>query len=281
MPESKIEWTRYTFNPWTGCSKVSPACANCYAETSAKRWGKSLWGEKALREFRADPYWRQPVRWQREAEKAGRVEAVFCASQSDIFERYGVESGQRWADVNHEVVAQQALARKRLGVLIRETPNLFWLLLTKRPENWRPVFFDLDFADSTDGGNVDVPPNVGVGVTAENQKCADERIPVLLQIPAALRFLSCEPLLGPLDLSSGVLEGRRLKLGWVIAGTESGPHRRATEMSWVRELRDQCSRAGVPFFLKQLTYANGRKLPFDQWQQDLRVREWPDALRAE
>ena len=217
---SAIEWTGHTFNPWWGCTKVSPACDHCYAETWAKRTGHDVWGPRTKRRLLSDDYWNQPLRWDRNASRSGRRVRVFCASMADVFE---------WGHgLNRH--------RRRLWEIIEGTPNLDWLLLTKRPhlvgrlapwgEHW--------------------PDNVWLGTTVENQRFAEKRIRFLLDIPSRYRFLSCEPLLGPVELSKWIDE-----LHWVIAGGESGGGARPTHPDWIRGLREQCVDAEVAFHFKQ------------------------------
>jgi protein gp37 len=222
---STIEWTDNTFNPWEGCARVSPACENCYAETRDKRrlFGPELhWGVRAPRLFHGDAYWKQPLAWNRRAAEAGERRRVFCSSLADVFE------DRRDLDPH----------RARLWRVIEATPNLDWLLLTKRPQNIGRL------AAPWSAGSW--PSNVWLGATVENQKYADERIPELLRHGAAVRFLSCEPLLGPLDLTRWL--GR---LAWVIAGGESGPGARPSAIDWIRAVRDQVVGAGVAFHFKQ------------------------------
>lgn len=191
--ETNISWCDKTFNPWTGCTKVSPGCANCYAETWAKRTGTVKWGAGQPR--RRTKTWGDPMKWNREVlqyQKPIVRPRVFCASLAD------------WLD--HEVPTAWLLD---LIVLIRETPNLDWLLLTKRPENFFPRLMEaltMAVTVSHDGITAqyiqdwidgDAPKNIWIGTTAENQEQANKRIPALLKIPARVRFLSCEPLLGP------------------------------------------------------------------------------------
>jgi protein gp37 len=217
--DSRIEWTHHTFNPWWGCAKVSPACAHCYAESWARRLGSDLWGRDASRRFFNDEYWRQPIRWNKEAQKAGERRRVFCASMADVFEPRA--ELHEW--------------RERLWPLIEETESLDWLLLTKRPQNvermtpWKNSW----------------PSNVWLGTTAENQKYADARIPILLALPARIHFISAEPLLGSLSLRSW--KG----IDWVIAGGESGYGARPTDPDWVRSLRDECQASDIAFHFKQ------------------------------
>ena len=219
---STIEWTGHTFNPWWGCTKVSPACDHCYAETWARRTGYDVWGPTSSRRLLSDDYWQQPLRWDRDAARAGRRSRVFCASMADVFEL-------------SPSVELDAL-RHRLWKVVECTPNLDWLLLTKRPHLARQL------APWTDAW----PATVWLGATVENQHFADRRIRFLLDVPCRYRFLSCEPLLGPVDLSAYIGA-----LHWVIAGGESGPRARPTQPAWIRGLRDQCVDAGVAFHFKQ------------------------------
>ena len=262
-----IEWCTHTFNPWWGCTKVSDACTNCYAADWAKRFGTE-WGPKARRRFFSADKWREPLKWNRQAEREGVRARVFCASMADVFEQ--LRKGHPDCDALFN-------AREQLWDLIEHTPWLDWLLLTKRPENVRtmvpPVWWGQKF-----------PANVWLGTTVENQEQADARIPCLLQAKAAVRFLSCEPLLGPVDLCRVAFKGNGLdqhhadyrcrwidalggaeftgdlngdvdvetnRIDWVITGGESGSKARISHPEWFRSLRDQCNTAGVPFFFKQ------------------------------
>lgn len=237
---SSIEWTDATFCPWWGCVKVSEACRNCYAATFAGRFGVE-WGPVARRRFQSGRYWEQPLKWDRAAAKAGERRRVFCASMADVFELL---------PDRHPDAEQMGRERLRLWKLIEATPNLDWLLLTKRPENvlgMTPAGWNY-----TQG----FPPNVWIGTTVEGQNEADKRIPHLLEVPAAVRFLSCEPLLGPLDLTRYLeryyqRDNSGRIVNWVITGGESGPGARPSHPDWFRSLRDQCRAAGVPFHFKQ------------------------------
>lgn len=266
---TKISWTDHTWNPWWGCQRVSPGCQHCYAEAFAKRTGNAVWGKDAERRFFGDKHWAEPLRWDAAAAAAGYPALVFCASMADVFE-------DRADLVDH---------RARLWDLIAATPHLIWQLLTKRPENVRGMVPDrwithpLDDIDYIIG---DWPANVWIGTTVEDQERADERIPHLLAIPAPVRFLSCEPLLGPLDLSPwlhlewmdalrppgapmsfrgeggwGVemftyLAGRRTDIGWIIVGGESGAGYRALDLAHGADVIDQAEAAEVPAFFKQV-----------------------------
>jgi protein gp37 len=224
---SAIEWTHHTFNPWWGCTKVSPGCKHCYAETWAKRLGALLWGARAPRRQFGDAHWREPLAWNAGVPK-GKRERVFCASMADVFE------DRRDLDAS----------RERLWRLIEITPRLDWLLLTKRPEK---------VAELAPYGSV-WPENVWLGATAENQRWLDRRMLELAAIPARVLFLSCEPLLGPLDFSNWLELSRRGELrmvDWVIAGGESGAHARPMNPEWARSIRDQCVAAGIRFHFKQ------------------------------
>lgn len=242
---SKIEWTTHTFNPWIGCSKVSPACKNCYAEAWAKRSGLVQWGESAERRRTSDANWRKPLLWNNQAN--GSRPRVFCASLADVFEEHPtIQPGWR-AD---------------LGRLIACTDKLDWLLLTKRPENvyrMLPEFW-VNFEEP-----YHMPSNVWIGTTVENQEEADRRIPELLRVPARVRFLSCEPLLGSVNLA---FLADAQNLHWVICGGESGGGARPMNPDWARSLRNQCKAAAVPFFMKQMS--KKAEIP-----EDLMIREFP------
>lgn len=309
MAETKIEWCDYTFNPWEGCTKVSEGCANCYAEARANRFGTVKWGPQGTRRIASESYWRQPLKWDREAAKAGERRRVFCASLADIFED------------RPELVAP----RVRLFHLISETRNLDWLLLTKRPQNIRRFHGGSDVPRSWPEN---MPPNVWLGVSVENQAAADERIPILLHTPAAVRFLSVEPLLGPIDLEAylwavgastagpwrypsgrvergGGMGGQTVsgkpahEIDWVIIGGESGSYARPCSLAWIRSLVKQCREADVPAFVKQMgsrpfidmtggsryddhTYfklLDPKGGDIDEWPADLKIREFPNQRR--
>ena len=220
MENSTIEWTHHTFNPWWGCTKVSAACKHCYADSLAKRYGHNVWGKHADRRFLSDNNWRQPLRWNAKAAAHGERARVFCASMADVFE------DRRDLDE----------ARRRLWALIATTTSLDWLLLTKRPEAIaRLVPWGTQW-----------PRNVWIGTTVENQKVARERLPHLVELPAVVRFISAEPLLGPLDLSPWISG-----LDWVIAGGETGHGARPSSPAWFKALRKQCRAADVAFHFKQ------------------------------
>lgn len=217
---SAIEWTDHTFNPWWGCIKVSQGCKNCYAETLSSRYGHDVWGPTNKRRTFGENHWLEPIKWNKSAELQNVRMRVFCASMADVFEdNPGVES-----------------ERAKLWSLISVTPMLDWLLLTKRPENIQRL---------TPWRN-DWPTNVWAMTSIEDQDTAEERLPLLIQVPAVVRGLSVEPLLGKVNLEPWLN-----RVQWVIVGGESGPGARPMDIAWVRSIRDQCLNHGVPFFFKQ------------------------------
>ena len=236
--DSGIEWTHHTFNPWWGCTKVSPGCAHCYADTLSKRIGHNIWGDGNPRRFFGDKHWNEPLRWNLAAIKQGNRKRVFCASMADVFE-------DRLELDEH---------RKRLFDLIGQTPGLDWLLLTKRPQHVVEICERIGL-----GHGLDAYGNVWLGTSVENQEQADKRVLALLHVPATLRFLSVEPLLAKVDLSQYLaFAGGDTHLGisnpgidWVIVGGESGADARPMHPAWARSVRDQCERDGVPFLFKQ------------------------------
>jgi protein gp37 len=243
---SKIEWTDHTFNPWTGCTKISPGCTNCYAEGWAKRSGLVEWGPKGIRRRTSAGNWRLPVKWDKAAAAAGRRAKVFCASLADVFERHqSIEDGWR-AD---------------LWKMIGGTPHLDWLLLTKRPENIM-TFLPI--------GAI-MHPNIWLGTSITTRKEAVENIDKLRAVPAAVRFLSIEPLLE--DLGTIDLTG----IHWVIVGGESGPKARPMHPDWARSLREQCEDAGVPFLFKQWgEWADADHCVGGDWK----IHQWPDGAMS-
>lgn len=280
---SNIEWTRHTFNPWIGCTKVGPGCDHCYAEAWDARGlqqSDTRWGAKANRTRTAPANWRKPLAWDRAAAAAGERHRVFCASLADVFDNQASILPEWRAD---------------LWALIRATTNLDWMLLTKRPGNiakMLPEDWGIGY------------PNVWLGCTVVKQEEADRDIPKLLAVPARIRFLSVEPLLGPTDIAPWLAPGKFCEqcddgegygtrcsrtdiprdeqcpwqravqiitehgpyetdgcpahvscevqtLDLVIVGGESGKDARPMHPQWARDLRDQCVEAGVAFHFKQ------------------------------
>lgn len=250
MP-STIEWTDETWNPVTGCTKVSQGCKHCYAETIAKRfWGERDFTEVRMHSDRLD----KPLRWR-------KPRMVFVNSMSDLF---------------HEDVPDQFI----YDILntIRNSERHTFQILTKRPERMQEVL-------KPHMGRWPLR-NVWLGVSVENQETADARIPLLLDTPAAVRFISYKPALGPVDLSeylspfyAGIRNGGvyerddRTTLDWIICGGESGPGARPMDPAWARTVRDDCFAEDTPFFMKQMA----RKAPIPE---DLQIREWPKAKKA-
>lgn len=255
---SKIEWTTHTFSPWIGCQHVSAGCDNCFAETLMDtRYGKVEWGPHGERKRTSAEYWKQPHRWAKKAKAAGIRPRVFCASLCDVFDN---QVPERW--------------RYDLFAMINFTPELDWLLLTKRPENIGKMLaknIELNFWPW---------PNVWLGITAEDQENYDRRWPILAKLPAAVRFVSYEPAIGPLNIkaisaaynhvhvpSNAVVPVLRFP-DWLICGGETGKSPRMMESAWARDVRDQCASTYTAFFFKQMT---GKKpIP-----EDLMVRQFP------
>lgn len=251
---SKISWTHHTFNPWEGCQKVSSGCDHCYAEARNARFSHGIavnFGVDAPRRRTSEANWKLPLKWNKQARMKGLRYKVFCASLADVFDNAVPE---QW--------------RFDLFKLIEQTPHLDWLLLTKRIGNATAMLEKTIRALTAgrEGWADNYFPNVWIGATIVNQEEADRDIPKLMQVRAAKRFLSMEPLLGAVDLSQwldiiqdedGAPWGRRNighlhdMLDWVIVGGESGPRARPMHPDWATSLRDQCKAAGVPFFFKQ------------------------------
>lgn len=312
---TKIQWTDHTFNPWIGCTKVSPGCANCYAEKSTRArvlrsQGHETWGRGAPRDRTSASNWKEPLKWNRKAEGAAVRPRVFCASLAD------------WLD--DEVPIEWL---RDLMVLVEATPNLDWLLLTKRPHNWQsrinaakvacgmnPPWEKAakmlnDWAGAFGSGKP--PANIWVGATVEDQARADLRIPQLVRIPARVRFLSCEPLLESVNLQLDRVDiigsewdagdmhkiavARDDRMHWVIVGGESGPQSRPFAMNWAKSIVGQCASAGVACFVKQMgavvfdnVASERRHIHFDdkkggdmaEWPLPLQVRQFPTPSPA-
>ncbi|MCK4815091.1 phage Gp37/Gp68 family protein [bacterium] len=240
---SKIEWTDHTWNPWQGCKKVSTGCENCYMFRDKKRYGQDP--DIVIRSKPAT--FNKPLHWKEPAK-------IFVCSWSDFF----IEEADNWRDDAWDI--------------IRRCPHLTFQILTKRPERIEDCLPD----DWGEGWG-----NVWLGVTAENQEMADLRIPPLLFIPAAKRFVSCEPLLGPINLDqlntfTNIPEfvNSLLALDWVIVGGESGPTCRLMEPAWARSIRDQCKANRVAFFMKQMSGKS--KSAREVIPGSLLIREFPD-----
>jgi protein gp37 len=225
MAESThIEWTDRTFNPWTGCQKISPGCDNCYAEGWSKRSGHVQWGNHP-RKRTTEAYWKAPIAWQRDAAEFERNhkrrQRVFCASLADVFDNQ-VEPAWR-AD---------------LFEIIRLTPNLDWQLLTKRPQNIQKML-------PADWGPKGWP-NVWLGFTAEDQIRFEQRKKFMELIPSAVWFISYEPAIGPLRIANTDPHP-----DWLIIGGESGHGARPLDPKWVDGILDDCRELNIAPFFKQ------------------------------
>ena len=255
---TEIAWCDSTFNPWIGTG-----CEHCYAEAFAKRYGKAWWGPHGTRVKTSVANWRKPLKWNREAEATGERRKVFCASLADVFEDWQGEVrnsdgyrlsrnelGRDTTDGYPDPWTTMNDLRHDLFKLIDATPNLDWLLLTKRPENVRKMWAlcrthtEVPCGETVGGYR----NNVWLLTSIATQADADKNIPELLECRDLVPVLgvSAEPLLGPLTLDPWLSS-----LDWTIVGGESGPHARPMHPDWARNLRDQCHDAGVPFFFKQ------------------------------
>lgn len=268
--ETGIAWTDHTFNPWWGCTKVSPGCDHCYAETFDKRTGGAHWGKGQPRRVFKPAHWQEPLRWNEAAAKELKRSRVFTASMADIMDDEAPE-GQ--------------LAR--LWELIDATPWLYWLLLTKRPQRYERRLPVKGFRHD----------NVMLGCTAEDSAFYATRWPYVVAAARRLSpisgngtgrirtFVSYEPALGPLNLldahamgwSDGMMAGGSWLPDQVIFGGETGPGRRPTDEAWARDLRDQCQRFRVAFFMKQMSAATP-KAAADLIPADLLIREEPSRF---
>lgn len=239
---TEIAWTDHTFNPWWGCTRVSEGCRHCYAEGLSKRWGHDVWGPSAARRRFGDAHWAEPLKWARDAAREGMRRRVFCSSMAD------------WLEDRRELDAE----RVRLGALVEATPGLDWQLLTKRPEN---------LARLSPWAGREHSAHAWVGTTVEHD-ATRARLDHLCAYPAAVRFVSAEPLVGAVDLRPWLD-----RLHWVIVGGESGPGRRTMDLDAAERIVRDCMDAGVAVFVKQdsgaRTGQQGR-IP-DAWF----VREFP------
>jgi protein gp37 len=240
--DSKIEWTDHTWNPWFGCTKVGPPCDNCYAEDMMdKRYGRVRWGAGEDRVRTSADYWKQPLKWNRAASEAGQKATVFCLSLGDIWDN---EVDPLW--------------RRQAFEIMERTPNLIYLLLSKRIGNAERM------CDPC-AGNPLLPRNAALGATMANQEEYDRDSVKLKRAGEALgalfTFASIEPMLGPVILDSNAPD-------WIIVGGESGHKARMMDLQWARDVRDQCARLKRAFFFKQTT---GKKPIPD----DLMIRQFP------
>ncbi|QPJ61681.1 MAG: phage Gp37/Gp68 family protein [Candidatus Nitronauta litoralis] len=247
MSNTKIEWATKVWNPVTGCTKVSDGCKYCYAE---RQWPRLAGNKKTLYHGRNftdvechEQLLQQPFKWK-------SPERIFVNSMSDLF---------------HDAVPDNFI--KKVLNVVDGNPRHTFIVLTKRPERTQEFF--ANFYDFRPGSDLTLRKNLWLGVSVEDQKTADERIPVLLETPAAKRIISYEPALGPVNFEKFLVppspkgaEGAS-SLDWIIAGGESGPKARPSHPQWFRDVRDQCAKANVPFFFKQW----GEWAPQDDWNK--------------
>lgn len=258
--QTNISWTDSTFNPVIGCMKVSAGCDNCFAENLMDtRYGRVEWGQRktdttapsiGTRVRTAPANWRKPITWNKhhaafQAEH-GHRQRVFCASLSDVFDN---QWEPEW--------------RYDLFGLIDSTPELDWLLLTKRPENIEGML-PASWGDSGRGW-----PNVWLGTTCEDQAAYDKRWPILSRIPARVRFISYEPAIGPLHIGN-----YQSVPDWMICGGESGAGHRDMNLKWAADVKFECEHYEVPFFMKQVSGVKPRE---DQIPPELMLRQFPRA----
>lgn len=236
--DTKIQWADHTFNGWIGCQAVSRGCDHCYAEQQMDvRLGQVQWGPHGERRKTSQQNWNQPRKWA--LQDIGRRQRVFAFSLADVFDKKAIP---QW--------------RKDFWQLVRETPQLDWLVLTKRPE-WYDEYLPDDWPLA----------NVWLGISAEDQPNFDKRWAILRTFPAALRFISYEPALGPIRLPD---KNDLHQPDWVIFGGESGPKNRPVDLDWARSMMHQCDERQVPFFMKQVDKVAG--IP-----DDLQCFEFPEA----
>jgi protein gp37 len=244
-----ISWTEATYNPWWGCTKVSPACDNCYAETSSTNKGWHVWGPGTSRKRMTEATRRAPLTWEREAVREGKRIRVFTLSMGDIMDG---EVPQEW--------------REEVRDLIDRTPHLDWQLLTKRPENYHR-FLPSSFAH----------PNVWLGTTAENQHYYNIRWPAMAKLrerfPSAPLWISYEPALGPLSVAD-----HDDKPDWIIFGGESGHGFRSMDVRWAEQIKAECEQFDIRFHLKQMA-AGSTVSAKNLIPQHLKIREYPSLVQ--
>jgi protein gp37 len=251
---TNIAWTDKTFNPWLGCQIVTEEeCGDCYAKRWAHRHGLDVWGPLMTSNRHLTKTGRDPYVWNAQAQALGKRFKVFCASLADVFEPH----------------PQVVEARMRLWETIEATPYLDWQLLTKRPKFIQQLV--------PQSWLQDWPKHVWIGTSVGIQAAAEKRIPYLLEVPAQIRFLSCEPLVEQVTLMPWITTGQ---LAWVICGGYSGSEHRPMELAWARGLRDECVASGVAFFMKQLGTVYAKQHHLGNWKGE-DVREFPKDLQMQ
>jgi protein gp37 len=279
---TRIAWADGTFNSWWGCTRITKACKNCYAEAQSRRFGESVWGDNAPRRFFGDKHWNEPIRWNRKAEKEGVQRRIFAGSMCDVFEDR----------------RDLFFPRMRLFRLVEDTPFLTWMFCTKRPQNYHRLL-----PASWLGGP---RPNVWLLATASDQDEFDTAANELIRVPAMVRGISVEPMLGPISRAQQWMQRgwfrspcpahtKRFELecvdcirqptqdlpriNWVVVGGESGPGARPVQSSWVRALRDQCADTRTAFFFKQMGSRGhkGKGAELTDIPEDLQIKEFPQC----
>lgn len=248
---SKIEWCDHTANLWHGCTKVHAGCDNCYAEQLNHRWGKSNWGNETPR-LEIKSVWNDLAKYQKLAQESGEIHRVFVGSMMDIFEKPMPVVDGNGDDIYYENTG--LIRDKFFYQIIPNSPNLLFLLLTKRPGNINKYIPD-EWLKTP-------PQNVMFGTSVSNQATADMLIPQLLKVKGK-RFLSIEPQLERIWLGNN-LEN----IHWVIQGGESGPKKRPFDIEWADDMRVQCLHLDIPYFFKQIDKI--RDIP-----EEFMVREFP------
>lgn len=248
---TSIEWTDHSFKPWVGCTKVGPGCDHCYADRWDQRWGGAHWGKDAARQRTSPGNWSKPLAWNRDAERSGKRARVFCASLADVLDPHA-SILPAW--------------RMDLAALITATPYLDWLLLTKRIGR-APKTIATMFPNGA-------PAHLWLGATVVDQEEWTRDVPKLLSAKATLgvktAFLSCEPLLGPIDPSTVPHALDQGGVDWIIVGGESGPGARPMDPAWAKTLL--VAKGAAAFFMKQM---GGVRKPFAPVPQDLMERAFP------
>lgn len=267
---SKIEWTHHTANLWHGCTKVHEGCTNCYAETLSKRWGNDVWGNDKPRKA-IKSVWNDLAKYQKLAKEANEIHRVFVGSMMDIFEKpmHVIDSKGNteldchcdWCDGK---LTTEHFRQWFFRTVIPNSPNLLFLLLTKRPSNINKYI--------PEEWKLNPPTNVMFGTSPVNQETCNKLIPQLLQVKGK-HFLSIEPQLNYVDIfGSWVDKERNLELGvidWIIQGGESGHHKRPFNLKWAYAMKEQCEAMGVPYFFKQIDKV--QPIP-----EDLLIRQFPN-----
>lgn len=256
---SKIEWTKHTNNLWWGCVEVHAGCDNCYARVLDNRWGGGHWGNESPRKI-VKSVWNNFIKYQKLAKEADEIHRVFVGSMMDIFEK-----PMPLVDFNGKKMAgtTEDLRNRYFNEIVPSTPNLLHLMLTKRPSNINKYI--------PESWKNNPPKNVMFGTSPIDQETANTLIPQLLKVKG-YKFLSVEPQLGEVILKPEWIDQTlEEKINWIIVGGESGANKRPFNPDWARKLRDQCLKAGLPFFMKQ--WDKVKEIP-----ADLEIKQYPNLF---